>query len=120
MEFRCDPDGIWHSCVDCVGWPGASFNVIRMEKLPPDFELCHNCKILRAPVRILVPQNAARRWTCMALPLLLLFLAFYVWDIRVLQQSLEWIDGRIVSGGAYNSKHGDYPDEVPEDFFKVW
>jgi len=55
----------------------------------------------------------------MALPLLLLFLAFYVGDIRVLQQSLEWIDGRIVSGGAYNSKHGDYPDEVPEDFFKV-
>jgi hypothetical protein len=90
-----------------------------MEKLPPDFELCHNCKILRAPVRILVPQNAARRWTCMALPLLLLFLAFYVGDIRVLQQSLEWIDGRIVSGGAYNSKHGDYPDEAPEDFFKV-
>jgi hypothetical protein len=80
MEFRCDLDGIWHCSVGCPNWPVESFNVIRMEKLPPDFELCNNCNTLRASRGIFGRENAARRWAFVAVPLLLLILAFYVAD----------------------------------------
>ena len=80
MEFRRDHDEIWHCSPACQNWPGDSFNVIRIEKLPVEFDLCTQCKTLRAPVGILVPANPARRWACMALPLLLLILGSYVAD----------------------------------------
>ena len=80
MEFRCDPDGIWHSSASCPGWPAASFNIIRMEKLPGDFALCDDCETLRASPGIPLPENSARRWAFIAVPLLLLLLALYVAD----------------------------------------
>jgi hypothetical protein len=86
MEFRCDLDGIWHCSVGCPHWPVESFNVIRMEKLPPDFELCKSCRRTKEFRRVVILVNAIRGFTYIAVPLLLIILAVYVVDCFA-----EWI-----------------------------
>ena len=46
MEYRRDINGLWHFCNRYPRWPENSFNIIRSEKLPPDFDLCEICKTL--------------------------------------------------------------------------
>jgi hypothetical protein len=46
MEYRRDINGLWHFSDCCPRWPENSFNIIRSEKLPPDFDLCEICKTL--------------------------------------------------------------------------
>jgi hypothetical protein len=44
MEYRLGTDKpIWHFCDRCPSWPAESFNIVILENLPPDFELCETC-----------------------------------------------------------------------------
>ena len=44
MEYRQEEmNHIWHWRSEYSRWPRNAFNIIRTEKLPPDFKLCSEC-----------------------------------------------------------------------------
>ena len=49
VEYRLDEmDGqTWHFCAACSRWPSDSFNVVVLERLPPDFAACDECSALQ-------------------------------------------------------------------------
>jgi hypothetical protein len=48
MEYRLDKTGsVWHFCLGCPDWPSDTFNIVRLKKVPAEFQLCSKCVALK-------------------------------------------------------------------------